>query len=127
MGSGFYRHSTDADPQSGAVGGAFGLAPTSRVSLWTEVDANLQTKAGGGVSWVVTHETSVEIYRGIWMKVSPQFLTSGGALGASDRRRLAFSADLLPRTHWNVNIGYYLDHASGATASTVVTQLHLFL
>ena len=53
--------------------------------------------------------------------------TSGGAPGASNRRRLAFSADLLPRTHWNVNIGYYLDHASGASASTVVTQLHLFL
>ena len=76
---------------------------------------------------MVVNETSVEVYRGIWMKVSPQFLTSGGASGASDLRRLAFSADLLPRTHWNVNIGYYLDHASAATASTVVTQLHLFL
>ena len=127
VGSGFYRHATDADPQSGAVGGAFGLAPTSRVSLWTEVDANLQTRAGGGVSWLVAHETSVEIYRGIWAKVSPQFLTSGGAPGASNRRRLAFSADLLPRTHWNVNIGYYLDHASGATTSTLVTQLYLYL
>jgi hypothetical protein len=127
VGSGFYRHSTDADPQSGAVGGALGIAPTSRVSMWTEVDANLQTKAGGGHSWVVAHETSVEVYRGIWLKVSPQFLTSGGAPGASNRRRLAFSADLLPRTHWNVNVGYYLDHASGVGTSTLVTQLHLFL
>jgi len=127
VGSGFYRHATNADPQSGAAGGAFGLAPASRISLWTEVDANLQTKAAGGLAWVVTHETSFEVSRGIWIKVSPQLLTSGGAPGASTRRRLAFSADLLPRTHWNVNLGYYLDHAFGATASTLVTQLNLFL
>jgi hypothetical protein len=127
VGSGFYRHSTDVDPQSGATGGAFGFAPTSHVSLWTEVDANLQTKAGGGLSWVVAHETSVEVYRGIWLKFSPQFLTSGGASGSSNRRRLAFSADLLPRTHWNVNVEYYFDHAFGANTSTLVTQLHLFL
>ena len=48
VGSAFYRHSTDLDPKSGAVGGAFGFAPTSRVSIWTEVDANLQTKAAAG-------------------------------------------------------------------------------
>ena len=64
VGSAFYRHSTDVDPQSGAVGGAFGFAPTSHVSIWTEVDANLQTKAAGGHSWVVVNETSVEVYRG---------------------------------------------------------------
>src|SRR5207248_8272722 len=31
VGSAFYRHSTDVNPQSGAVGGAFGFAPTSHV------------------------------------------------------------------------------------------------
>ena len=54
VGSGFYRDATDLDPKSGSVGGAFGFAPTSHVSIWTEADANLQTKAvmvalvGGG-------------------------------------------------------------------------------
>ena len=67
--------------ESGAVGAAFGFAPTSRVSIWTEVDANLQTKAAGGRSWVVVNETSVEVYRGIWLKFSPQLRTSGGAPG----------------------------------------------
>jgi hypothetical protein len=127
VGSAFYRHSTDVDPQSGAVGGAFGFAPTSRVSIWTEADANLQTKAAGGRSWVVVNETSVEVYRGIWLKFSPQFRTAGGAPGASNLRRLEFAADLLPRTHWNVNVVYYLDHAFNASTSTLLTQLHLFL
>ena len=127
VGSGLYRRKTDVDPQSGAVGGAFGFAPASRVSIWTEVDANLQTKAAGGRSWVVVNETSVEVYRGIWLKFSPQFRSSGGAPGASDFRRLAFAADLLPRTHWNVNVGYYIDRAFGASTSTLVTQLHVFM
>jgi hypothetical protein len=127
VGSAFYRHSTDVDPQSGAVGGAFGFAPTSHVSIWTEADANLQTKAVGGHSWVVVNETSVEVYRGIWVKFSPQLRTSGGAPGLSDLRRLAFAADLLPRTHWDVNVSYYHDHAFHASTSTVLAQLHLSL
>ena len=94
------------DPQSGAAGFAFGFAPTSHVS---RLDGSGRKPADEGrrraVSWVVANETSVEVYRGIWLKVSPQFLTSGGAPGSSNRRRLGFSADLLPRTHWNVNIG----------------------
>jgi hypothetical protein len=127
VGSAFYRHSTDVDPQSGAVGGAFGFAPTSHVTIWTEADANLQTKAVGGSSWVVVNETSVEVYRGIWLKFSPQLRTSGGAPGDSDLRRLEFAADLLPRTHWNVNVSYYHDHAFGASTSVVLAQLHMYL
>ena len=127
VGSGFYRHSTDAGPRSGAVGGAFGFAPTSRVSVWTEVDANLETKAAGGRSWVVVNEASVEVYHGIWLKFSPQLRTAGAAPGSSQVRRFAFAADLLPRTHWNVTLAYYLDHSFNATTSTRVVQLHLFM
>jgi hypothetical protein len=127
VGSALYRDSTEVDPQSGAVGGAFGFAPTSHVSIWTEGDANLQTKAAGGHSWVVVNETSVEVYRGIWLKFSPQLRTSGGAPGFSDLRRLAFAVDLLPRTHWNVNVSYYHDHAFDASTSALLAQLHLFM
>jgi hypothetical protein len=127
VGSGFYRHSTDLDPKSGAAGGAFGFAPTSHVSIWTEVDANLQTQAFGGRQWVVVNETAVEAYRGIWLKFSPQVRTSGGTPGFSDLRRLAFEADLLPRTHWNVGVSYYHDHAFDASTSTLLTQLHLYM
>jgi hypothetical protein len=127
VGSAFYRHSTDLDPTSGAVGGAFGFAPASRMSIWTEVDANLQPKALGGHSWVVVNETAVEAYRGLWLKFSPQLQTSGGEPGGSQQQRLVFEADLLPRTHWNVGVSYYHDHAFGASTSTLLAQLHLYM
>jgi hypothetical protein len=102
------------------------VAPTRRISTWTQVDANLQTKAQGGHSWVVLNETAVEAYRGIWLKVSPQLRTSG-ADGFSTMRRLELAADLLPRTHWNVNVAYYRDRAFGVTTTTLLMQLHLYL
>ncbi len=127
--SAVYRHSTDLDPRSGAIGGAFGFAPTPRISVWTEVDANLQTKARGGHSWVAVNETSFEAYRGLWLKFSPQLKTSGGVPGFSELRRLLFEADLLPRTHWNVGVSYYHDHnhTFDVDTSTVLAQLHLYL
>ena len=127
--SGVYRHSTDLDPKSGAIGGAFGFAPMSRLSIWTEVDANLQTRARGGHSWVALNETSFEAYRGLWLKFSPQLKTSGGVSGFSELRRLLFEADLLPRTHWNVGVSYYRDHnhTFEIDTSTLLTQLHLYL
>ena len=127
VGSAFYRDATELDPRSGAVGGAFGLAPTSRVSIWTEVDAHLQTKAAGGRSWAMVNETSVEVYRGIWLKFTPQLRTSGGAPNASNLRRLGFGADVLARTHWHVNVVYYRDRAFDANTSTLLAQLHLYL
>jgi len=129
VGSAIYRHATDLDPKSAAVGGAFGFAPMQRVSVWTEVDANLQTQARGGHSWVAVNETSVEAYRGLWLKFSPQLRTSGGARGFSELRRMLFEADLLPRTHWNVGVSYYHDHnhTFEITTSTVLAQLHLYL
>jgi hypothetical protein len=127
VGSALYRDSTDVDPRSGAAGGAFGFAPSSRVTLWTEVDADLKPEPAGGVTWLVVNETSVEVYRGIWLKFSPQFQTAGEASGASDLRRLVFAADLLPRTHWHVNVSYYRERSSAATTSTLLAQLHLYL
>jgi hypothetical protein len=126
-GSFHYSGSTDVDPTSAAVGAALGFAPASRMTIWTEVDSNLQTKAAGGRSWVVVNETSVEVYRGIWLKFSPQLRTAGDAPGLSDSRRLAIEADLLPRTHWNVDVSYYHDHAANAGSSTLLAQLHLYL
>jgi hypothetical protein len=129
VGSAIYRHATDLDPRSGAVGGAFGFAPTSRISVWTEVDANLQTQERGGHSWVAMNETSFEAYRGLWLKFSPQLRTSGGAPGFSELRRLLFEADLLPRTHWNVGVSYYHDHnhTFEVDTSTLLAQLHMYL
>jgi hypothetical protein len=129
VGSAMYRHSTDLDPKSGAIGGAFGFAPTPRISVWTEVDANLQAEGRGGKSWVAVNETAVEAYRGLWLKFSPQLRTSGGVPGFAELRRLMFEADLLPRTHWNVGVSYYHDHnhTLESSTSTLLAQLHLYL
>ena len=51
---------------------------------------------------------------------SPQFRTSGEGPGFSALRRLSFAADLLPRTHWNVNLSYYHDHTFEASTSTLL-------
>jgi hypothetical protein len=68
------------------------------------------------------------VFRGIWLKFSPQIRTdygdtSGGVV------RLVLEADLLPRTHWNVDVSYYHDRArlSGFTYETLLLQLHLYL
>jgi len=128
VGSGYYRSATDLDPKSGAVGGAFGFAPWSRLTIWTEVDANLQENARGGQSWVAVNETSFEAYRGLWLKFSPQIRTAGGP-GFSEVRRLAFEADFLPRTHWNFALSYYHDHNHTFEFATSVflAQLHMYL
>ena len=128
VGSAFYRDATDLDPKSGVVGGAFGFAPTSRMTVWTEVDANMQDGSRGGTSWVAVNETSVEAYRGLWLKFSPQIRTAGGP-GFSEVRRLAFEADFLPRTHWNFALSYYHDHNHTLEfdTSSLLVQLHLYL
>jgi len=74
------------------------------------------------------NETAVEAYRGLWLKFSPQPRTAGGP-GFSELRRLAFEADLLPRTHWNLGLSYYHDrnHTFGVTTSTLLLQLHAYL
>jgi hypothetical protein len=33
----------------------------------------------------------------------------------------------LPRTHWNVDVSYYHDHAFDATTSALLAQLHLYM
>jgi len=129
VGSAAYRHATDLDPKSGAVGGAFGFAPTPRISVWTEVDAHLQTEDGGGLQWVAVNETSFEAYRGLWLKFSPQLKTAGGQPGFSELRRLVFEVDFLPRTHFNLGVSYYHDHnhTFEINSNTLLTQLHLYL
>lgn len=114
---------------TGAVGGAFGFAPTPRISVWTEVDAHLQTEAQGGLQWVAVNETSFEAYRGLWLKFSPQLKTAGGQPGFSELRRLAFEVDFLPRTHFNLGVSYYHDHnhTFEVNSNTVLAQLHLYL
>ena len=129
VGSASYHAKTNLDPHAGAAGGAVGFAPTPRVTVWTEIDASMQAAARGGTRWIGVNETSFEVYRGLWLKFSPQAITAGGQPGFSQIRRLVFEADLLPRTHWNVDMSYYHDHdhTHEVDTSTFLAQLHLYL
>jgi hypothetical protein len=122
-----YRDATTIETRRGSGGAAFGFAPVPHVTVWTQVDGIFEAGAGSpGV--LLVNETSVEVYRGIWLKVSPQ-LRGGGGEESPDLGRLGLGAVLLPRTHWNVNLMYYRDRdrARDASSQTFLTQVHLFL
>jgi hypothetical protein len=126
--SGLYRGRTTLDVRSGASGIALGVAPRPRISIWAEVDAQFREGRSGAPAYVLLNETAIEVYRGLWLKFSPQLRTeygdtSGGLV------RMALEADLLPRTHWNLGLSYYHDRAraSGSTFETLLAQLHLYL
>jgi len=136
--SGLYRGKSDFQPSNGAAGVAYGIAPTSHLSIWSEGDVQFQEGSPGATpyasgpgtttAYTLLNETSLEVYRGIWLKVSPQLRTdygntSGGVL------RMAFGAALLPRTHWNVEISYYYDRTrvNDFVVKTFLAQLHMYI
>ena len=126
--SGLYRDKTTLDPASGASGIAFGIAPTRRLSIWTQADAQFREGSSGAPAYVVLNETAFEVFRGLWLKFSPQLLTEYGDTSAGVVR-MALEADLLPRTHWNLGVSYYHDKVRGIdfTYETLLVQLHLYL
>ena len=125
--SGIVRGESDVRSRSGAAGLALGFAPGSRLTTWTQIDAVATTRPSR-TAWVVVNETALEVYRGVWIKASPQLRTDGGR-GTGDIGRLVIGAALLPRTHWNVNVSYFRDRNRdfGISTSTLLAQLHLFL
>ena len=125
--SGIVRDESDVQSRSGAAGLALGFAPSSRLTTWTQIDAVATTRPSR-TAWVVVNETALEVYRGVWIKASPQLRTDGGR-GTGDIGRLVLGAAVLPRTHWNVNVSYFRDRNRdfGISTSTLLAQLHLFL
>ena len=125
--SGLFRDASTIAPKNGVAGAAFGFAPTARVSILTEGDAQL-TENAGGISWVFVNETAVEAFRGVWLKVSPPLRTQAG-IQASRIFRTVFEADVLPRTHWNVDASYYLDrnNTNALLTKTFLLQLHVYM
>jgi hypothetical protein len=124
--SGLYQAASDLEPEGGLVGLAVGVAPASRLSLWGQAD--LRLREGTSAAYTLTSEVAVEVYTGIWVKIVPQFRTENGDSSAGTFR-LGAGLDLLPRTHWNVNLGYYRDRdrQSDRTFTTLLAQLHLYL
>ncbi len=122
--SGLYRDKSQGDVRNGAAGLAIGFAPARRVSIWTEGDARFRQT--GGSSLVLVNETSIEAVRGVWLKFSPQVWTAADNNGQT---RLLFEADVVPRTHFNVDLSFYRDRntSTKAVTHTSLIQLHLYL
>jgi len=126
--SGLYRDASDLDPRRSAAGLALGIAPTSRLTLWTQADARFREGSSGGPAYTVLADAAFEVYRGVWLKFSPQLRTESGD-GSAGVARLGLGLNLLPRTHWNVLLSYYhdRDRQTDTSTRTLLLQLHLYL
>jgi hypothetical protein len=127
VGSALYRAKGDIVPRRGAVGAAFGFAPASAVSVWTQFD-RVMVDGAGGAAHVLVNESAFEVHRGVWIKISPQWYFGAGT-SLADRFRFQIGAVLLPRTHFNVNVSYYRDSTKATSVKTHIflSQLHLYL
>ena len=128
VGSGLFHDKSDVNPRDGSAGLAFGFSPIRRLTIWTEGDAQWQQGLPGAPSYVLVNETGFEVYRGVWLKISPQLRTdfgdtSGGTI------RWVFELNLLPRTHWNVDLSHYRDkgRSNDIVTKTTLLQLHLYI
>ncbi len=125
--SGIYRASTDLLASERGGGLAFGISPVSHLTIWTEGDV-IWSQGQGTPEYVLVNETSLELFRGFWLKVSPQLLTAFGDTSGGSWR-IAFEADFLPRTHWHLSATYYRDESRSVSfvTKTFIAQLHLYL
>ncbi len=127
--SGLYRAESDLAASGGSTGLAVGFAPMRRLTLWTQGDVRFQDNGSGSdTSYALVFDAAIEVYRGVWLKLSPQLLT---AFGDSSAGVMRWSAGLnwLVRTHWDVVISYYRDEdrSSDRVNKTLLLQLHLYL
>ena len=126
--SGLYRNASRLEPRNAASGAAFGFAPAPRLSVWTEADAEFREGVPLGPAYIFLNETALEVFRGVWLKFSPQMRLVSGSASARQVPMLV-GADLLPRTYWNVDVSYYMDrNRPGDPAVTILlAQLHLYI
>ena len=126
--SGLLHGASRLDARNGSAGLALGFSPVRRLTIWTEGDAQFQQGLSGAPSYVLVNETGFEVYRGVWLKVSPQLRTSFGDTSGGTFR-LAFELNLFPRTHWNVDLSHYRDkgRTNDIVTKTTLLQLHLYL
>ena len=127
-GSVLYRGESVVAPPSTDTGFSFGYAPATWLTTWTHADVRFQELRTSARSYIVANQTSVEAFRGLWLRVSPQVRwTEGDARG--EVRRMVYGVDFYPRTHWHVNVSYYRDRLqfSGRRTRTLLAQLHLYL
>ena len=123
-----YRGASTVDPASTGAGLSFGYAPAEWLTTWTHADVQHQEFGTGIRSYIVANQTSVEAFRGVWLRVSPQMRWEDGD-PRGEIRRMVYGLDFYPRTHWHVNVSHYRDRLPyhGVRAQTLLAQLHLYL
>ena len=128
VGSVLHRGGSDRVPRSTAAGVSFGYAPVAWLTTWTQADVRNQDLPGAGRTVILTNQTSVEAWRGIWFRVSPQWYRVPDNPRA-EIRRIVYGLDLYPRTHWHVNLSWYRDRFVFANRrnTRLLAQLHLYL
>ena len=123
-----YRGASDVASRSTNTGLSFGYAPVPWLTTWTHADAGFQRRIASGRAYILANQTSVEAFRGLWLRISPQWRwTDTDPRG--EVRRWVYGLDFYPRTHWHVNLSYYRDRLplSGLRTQTLLAQLHFYL
>lgn len=128
VGSVLHRAASDRSPRSTATGVSFGYAPSAWLTTWTQADVRSQDPPGANRTMILTNQTSVEAWRGIWLRVSPQwYRVPDNPL--AEIRRMVYGLDLYPRTHLHLNLSWYRDRFvfSDRLDRRLLLQLHLYL
>ena len=128
VGSVLHRGASEGAGRSTAVGASFGHAPVPWLTTWTQADVHFQDSAPGDGAVILTNQTSVEVWRGVWLRISPQRYRVPDHPHA-EIHRMVYGLDLYPRTHWHVNLSWYRDRfvSSGRLHQRLLAQLHLYL
>ena len=123
-----HRGASEVAARSTNTGLSFGYAPVSWLTTWTHADVGFQRRTASRRAYILANQTSVEAFRGLWLRISPQWRwTDTDPRG--EVRRLVYGVDFYPRTHWHVNLSYYRDRLpfTGRRTRTLLAQLHLYL
>ncbi len=128
VGSVLHRGASEREGRSTAAGVSFGHAPVAWLVTWVQADVRRQEQSRGDHAVILTNQTSVEAWRGIWLRVSPQWYRVSGEPRA-EVRRMVYGLDFYPRTHWHVNLSWYRDRFvfSDRLDTRLLAQLHLYL
>src|SRR5207249_1402849 len=98
--SGLFRDASSNAPRGGSAGLAIGIAPSSRLTVWTQADARFRdATTSGRRAYTLLSDAAFEVHRGVWLKLSPQMFTEFGDASAGVVRVVAGAAarDRSPR------------------------------
>lgn len=128
VGSVLHRGASERAERGTSAGASVGYAPFPWLVSWTQVDTRFQDSIRGARALILTNQTSAELWRGVWFRISPQAYRVFDD-PPSEIRRMVYGLDFYPRTHWHLNLSWYRDRFvfSDRLTTTLLAQLHLYL